>query len=224
MLGSLPAGAVAHLEVRVGSFVAAGAPLLSVWPATAEEETDDSDVNDAFAVGPERTMQEDLAFGIRQLVDIGLRALSPGMNDATTAYEVVVHLGAVLRTILVRDLPSPLQIDDRGTTLLRVHDFTHEDYVRRAFQQLRSNLAGQPGLVVALCNVLGVLTADLDAAGLADRTAPLREQARLAAEASASAGVLPEDEEQIRDTLTRYCLDRENPQGGAPVAVARRGH
>lgn len=230
LLRSLPPGALAHLAVRVGGFVAPGAPLVLVWPAQAGKDSDLQAVSGAFALGPERTMQQDLAFGIRQLVDIGLRALSPGVNDATTAYEVVVHLGAVLRVILLRDLPSPVQVDDRGTTVVRPHDFTHDDYVRRALDQLRINAAGQPGVMVALCNLLGTLVADMDAAGLGDRTGSLCEQAHLALEACAATDLPPADLQPIRDALDHHGLDRNHqsredssPQATDPRATDRRG-
>lgn len=118
LLAAIPAGSVVQLDVRVGVFVPADRPLCTVWPVPEDPTRVEALLREAIQLCPARTMQEDLAFGIRQLSDIALRALSPAVNDPTTAYEVIVHLGAILRQLLLRDLP-PITHLWTGRTMAR---------------------------------------------------------------------------------------------------------
>ena len=63
-------------------------------------------IGEASIIGVTRTMQQDIDFGLRQLNDIGLRALSPAVNDPTTAIEVILRVSSVLRPLLLADLPD----------------------------------------------------------------------------------------------------------------------
>ena len=58
-----------------------------------------------MAVGATRTMQQDVSYGLRQLADVALKALSPGINDPTTAQDAIFHSAAVLTELLHRDPP-----------------------------------------------------------------------------------------------------------------------
>lgn len=83
------------METRVGAYIHAGEPLFLVWPSAPPRSM--KGLGEAIEVSETRTMLQDVDFGIRQLVDIGLRALSPAVNDPTTAVEVVLRLGSLLR-------------------------------------------------------------------------------------------------------------------------------
>lgn len=82
-------------EVEAGTFVLPGTPLLVVFGVTAIPAKIADTIRDSFALGSERTQASDIGFGIRQLVDIALKALSPGINDTTTSVMVVNELGAI---------------------------------------------------------------------------------------------------------------------------------
>ncbi|HEV2811571.1 MAG TPA: DUF2254 domain-containing protein [Acidimicrobiales bacterium] len=191
LLDALPPGATVRVEVRVGSFVHAGRRLCTLW---AEDqpggEDPDKEIVKALAVGRVRTMQQDVAFGIRQLVDVALRALSAGVNDATTAYECIVHLGEVVFEILRRDLPPAVRHGEDGRCVLRPSEFTHDDYVGRAFDQIRTNAVSMPDLIL---RTLGSVATELEDRGLGDRIAPLARQARLVVAGATAQDALPED-------------------------------
>jgi uncharacterized membrane protein len=111
------------LTVGIGDFLVQGAPWVTVHarptpPRTPAVEplaagTDDDALagevvpSSAVRVGAERTMSQDPAFGFRQLVDIALRALSPSLNDPTTAIQVIDELHDLLRYLRDRPIPSP---------------------------------------------------------------------------------------------------------------------
>lgn len=199
LLAALPPGGTARVEVRAGMFVVEEQPLVAVWGGDGVEVDDLAErVRDAFAFGTNRTMQDDVVFGIRQIVDIALRALSPAINDPTTAYEVTVHLGAMLRDILTRDLPPRVIDGEDDRRVLRPHELTYADYVDHAFDQLRLSAARHPVAAINVLRTLGILIAALRDRGLADRAAPLEEQVRLTVEAVEKHDPLPHDRAKVK--------------------------
>ena len=107
------AGAVVSLRHRVGEFVAGGQPVATVW-RTSDRDPDLEAMARCFELGQARSIVQDPAFGFRQLVDIASRALSPGVNDPTTAAQAVDELHALLRTVAGRPDPSPCLRDEAG--------------------------------------------------------------------------------------------------------------
>lgn len=89
---------------RIGDFVPAGAPLLEVYGAGAADERVGRRLRGMIALGQERTIEQDPPFAIRIMVDIADLALSPAVNDPTTAVQVLDHLGEALRVIGTADL------------------------------------------------------------------------------------------------------------------------
>lgn len=203
LLEDTPAGSLVALAIRPGVFVVDEAEVLTVWPVPEDAERVEARIRDHVRVGRDRTMQQDLDLGIRQLVDVGIRALSPGVNDLTSAYEAVAHLGGVLRPLLLRDLPPEVVSDEQGRQLVRPHELTHADYIDRAFEQLRAAAARLPSIAVALLGTMGMLRAHLEEAGLTDRIERLARQAHLLVEGVAQAGVLPQDEDEVRRAYER---------------------
>lgn len=182
LLTGLPDGAVARLDTMVGGFVAVGSPLLTIWPATESGDVPSEKLGGTFSIGERRRARTDATFGIRQLVDVALRALSPGINDPTTANEVILNLMAILREVLVRDVPSRVLHTDSGGKLFLPQSWTRADWVRHAFAEIRVASATQPAVARTLIEALGALRDHLEAEGLPDRTEPLRREAELVVE------------------------------------------
>lgn len=107
--------AVVTIDRSVGEYVVAGQDILRVWWDGELSEEDRSLLIDAVGVRMERTMTQDVGFGLRQLVDIADRALSPGTNDPTTAVQAVHELHRVLRYLVTSSDPSPYIADDDAT-------------------------------------------------------------------------------------------------------------
>ncbi len=208
LLQALPPGSTARVDVRAGAFVVETQPLATLWLVGEEHRAQDPDavarrVSRAFAIGRSRTLQQDVDFGLRQLVDIGLRAMSPSVNDPTTAYEVLVNLRAVLRDILVRELPARVIRDDERRTIVRAPDLTHEDYVAHAFDQMRYAVAEWPVAAIMLLKQLEQLGELLVDAGHEDRAGLLVEQADLMVANVEDTEPLPRDLEKVRDAAER---------------------
>ena len=197
----LPPNGVAHVAVRVGQFVHPGRRLCTVWGETDDREGIERRMNRAFAVGISRTMQQDIGFGIRQIVDIALRALSPGINDPTTAHECIVHLGAISYEILRRDLPPAEVHGEDGRLVVLSEQPSHADLVDSAFDEIRQSAVSLPTLAAALVETLAEVSHDLAEDGIidGDRTEPLRRQAGLLVAGVEKASPLPEDAARVRD-------------------------
>ncbi|WP_299441357.1 DUF2254 domain-containing protein [uncultured Phycicoccus sp.] len=108
------AGVVVELLTRAGEVRHRGQELAVVHGAHADDEVVDA-VREAFGLGSERTLPQDPEFGLRQLVDIAERALSPGINDPTTAVQVLDELHRVLRVAAIRPDRSAYIVDGSGT-------------------------------------------------------------------------------------------------------------
>lgn len=119
------------------------------------------------------------------------------MGDSTTAYEVIVHLGLVLRELLLRDLPATTVDGPDGQRLLRPREHSLFDYVDLAMVRIRiADLEPDPSM--ALLDTMGMLARELDDAGLADRADYLREHAGLILEGIDQRDLLEWDKQRIR--------------------------
>jgi uncharacterized membrane protein len=126
---------VMELVPGVGGFVPRGAPLVRVLGNPGQLR--DSDVLSQISLGHERTMHQDPMFGLRQLVDIAERALSPGVNDPTTAVEVIDQIHDILRDTMFRQFPTGTHDDEEGTVRLVVPVVTWVDFLRLGVEEIR---------------------------------------------------------------------------------------
>ena len=113
--------AVIRVDREPGSSLVHGVPFATAWPVSVQSpitgeawEKLEAAANAAVTTGAERTNVQDVGFGFRQLVDVAARALSPGINDPTTAVHALGHLSALLCQLTHRH-PGPIQLtDDEG--------------------------------------------------------------------------------------------------------------
>lgn len=211
LLAALPEGGVAELSVRAGVFVVEGTALARVWADGADAQEEDvaraeHGVRAAVRLGTDPTMQQDLAFGIRRLVDIAERSLSAGVGDSTTAYEVVVHLGLVLRELLLRDPPATTVDGPEGRRLLRPREHSLFDYVDLALVRIRLADLGLPDTSMALLETIGMLVRELESAGLGDRADHLRKHAGLVLEGLEKRDLLEWDKRRVRHAAAEQGL------------------
>ena len=156
----------------VGDFVPEGATLFQIHGTCA---AGDEEIAACVALGRERTMHQDVAFGFRQLVDIAERALSPAINDPTTAVQCLDHIHDFLRRLAARGFPSGCYVDEQGVLRLAVVSATWEDYVSLAFDEVRQY--GNESVQVA--RRLRATLEDLLGFAPPERRAPLLRELRL---------------------------------------------
>jgi uncharacterized membrane protein len=146
----------------VGRHVIAGSPLAWAWAGTGDGERPlapdaGAELRQALAqsvrIGYERTLEQDVAFGIRQLADVASKALSPAINDPYTANQAVDHLGSILAALSLRQHGPQAVADAQGTVWLHVpaRDFAY--LVDLALGQVRRYGANEPRVVRALLRV-----------------------------------------------------------------------
>jgi uncharacterized membrane protein len=116
LIGDLAGVERLALLVRPGDFVSVESPLAELWPAEAAERCAGT-IRDAVEIGPERSLDQDLDFGLRQLTDTAVRAMSPAMNDPTTAVTCVGYLRSALTTLSGRALSTGVH-GARGITVI----------------------------------------------------------------------------------------------------------
>lgn len=147
---------VLRMEPRVGDYVLRGDPLVSAWiPIGGDAGVIREKVNRAFLVGPEKTLHQDVSRGVVELVDIAVKALSPGTNDPTTAMLAIDRLGEVVTRLGTRAAPSPVRTgkDHRIRFVARRREFAA--VVELAFGQVRHYGGDAPAVMIHLTEILG---------------------------------------------------------------------
>ena len=122
---------------EVGDFVPHGCVLVEFPRGAAISAQQRDQIRGAFVIDTERTLYQDPLFGIRQLVDIALKALSPAINDPTTAEYSLSHLGDVLGRLADRPFPSRVRLGPSGETRYHFSRPTWAAFVDAAFGQIR---------------------------------------------------------------------------------------
>jgi uncharacterized membrane protein len=148
-----------HVKVRVvrrvGQFVPEGTPLLMV---NKPERLSSEAVNAfraAFDLGPTRTLQQDVEFGVLQIVDIALKAISPAVNDPTTAIGCLDQLSRILIRFASREPPESLLYDLGGVARVSVQWMDFERLLDSAFEQIRMYSRSDVAVSLRLLRALG---------------------------------------------------------------------
>lgn len=148
---------VVRLLCRAGHFVVAGAPVARVRDAPGDPDAFAQGVCAAIVFGDKRTNAEDPEFALQAIVEIGLRALSPGVNDPYTALTCVDRLGAALARVLAGRLPRHVHCDADGELRLHVEPVTLAGLFNSAFNELRQAAAGNVAVLIRLIETLAEL-------------------------------------------------------------------
>ena len=144
------AGVVVRLLVRPDDYVLPGAPIALVEPPAGHAG---EAIRRATSLGEQRVSRADLEFPIRQLVEIAVRALSPGINDPHTAMSVLDRMGAALCDLVPRHLPDGSTCRD-GRVVLTRPTIDYDGLVDAMFLLVRQNAAGSAAVLIRLLEVL----------------------------------------------------------------------
>jgi len=148
---------VVRLERRPGDYVVAGCALALVWPGTRVTDRLTDQVRSLLVLGHQRTLDQDIEFGVNQLVEIAVRALSPGLNDPFTAMTCVDHLGSALCRLASRDIPSPYCRDRQNQLRVIAPGNTFEGFVDAAFDQIRQFSRSSVAVTIRLLETIAVV-------------------------------------------------------------------
>jgi uncharacterized membrane protein len=195
---SAEADVVVRLDRRPGHYVLARDILAHVWPGVRLDDTLTQQLRDAFVLGPQRTPAQDVEFSIHQLVEIAVRALSPGVNDPFTAIRCVDRLGSALCHLAEREMPAPYRSDPEGKLRLVAHPTTFPRLVAASFDQIRQASRSNAALTIRLLEVIAGIA---DCARRPEDLAALRRHAEMIERGSREA--LPEENDRA-DASERY--------------------
>jgi uncharacterized membrane protein len=154
--------AVVRLEHSVGEYVIEGTPLLATalreptgagGPLLKDSADPDAELTDACEIGAHRTIDEDASFGIQQIVDIANKALSPGVNDATTAVNAIDTLSAILIRLGQRRIGPPSRLAENVERLI-VPGHSYEDLVSLSLDELRRSASADVGVSIHLMRIV----------------------------------------------------------------------
>jgi uncharacterized membrane protein len=208
LFGLVPEGGTVRLETSVGRYAVRGTPFCTLWPVPNDPAGADRGARQAARIGPNRTLNEDAGYGVRQLADVALKALSTGVNDPTTAQDAIFQMAGVLREMFARPLPPRVVHDTKGRRVVHSEPVTDDELVSLAYDEIRRQSASMPTMCVYLLESLHLLCQALEAQGEPERAVPLRAQAVLVLAGCEQAGALPTDEMAVRDFFERRFGDR----------------
>lgn len=193
-----------------GQFVTEGETLAEIRSAEALDDESLSTFCNAWSFSTERTLENDPGYGLRQLVDVALKALSPGVNETTTGVMCVNWIGVILVRMSGRRMPPRTRSSDK---CLRVVTNAPglSDFIRLGFVQIRQNASGN---VAVLKRQLEVLLTLATGAGARVCREAITEQAD-AIESMLDPGIpWPPDRQDLENLLeaVRDAVDRDNPK------------
>jgi len=212
-------GAHAHVRVCPGDFVTENQAILAVWPTNDLPEDAVEPLRRACHVAKARDLRQDAAYGIRQLADVALKALSPGINDPTTAATCVSYLRAVLEEIAGRASPSDVRLDPESGIALVVRRFTFDELVSDAFDEVARYSADNARVTVAVLDALAGVAGVAVRAQAYERTTVILQVGRAAAEAALTEARTERDQAAVQRALERL----EGVAGGTAPAPGGKG-
>ncbi|MCB1216447.1 DUF2254 domain-containing protein [bacterium] len=173
--------AVVRLLLRPGQYAARGSRLAVLDCPEDKREQMEKAVQAALSLDYQPSSAQDVEHGMRQLVEVALRALSPGVNEPFTAVHCLDRLGSALCLLAGRDLPAERlrYMDGQLRLILPAADFG--ELCSLAFDQIRLNLRGDLRLCLHMLATLGLVLDAVDAAG---RREVLRQHVRLVRQAA----------------------------------------
>ncbi|NJR57462.1 MAG: DUF2254 domain-containing protein [Cyanobacteria bacterium CRU_2_1] len=146
-----------RVQQRPGRFVVQGSELVRVFPEEQANKQLTAQINDAFVFGSQRTEQQDIEFSIDQLVEIAVRALSPGINDPFTAIRCIDQLNAALCHFAQREIPSPYRYDDHDQLRVIAEPIAFADVTDAAFNQIRQYGQSSVAVTMRLLEAIAVI-------------------------------------------------------------------
>jgi len=145
--------ALVEIKVSPGDYVLKGQVLAYVWLLDAKDDFLGT-MGKSFVIGAARTTRQDSRFAVQQLVEVALRALSPGVNDPFTAIACIDLLASALATLAQRQIPSPYRLDNNGQLRVIANPDSFAGIAQSAFAQIRH--FGRENATVTCCLLDGI--------------------------------------------------------------------
>ncbi|MEP6822700.1 MAG: DUF2254 domain-containing protein [Chthoniobacterales bacterium] len=185
-----------RLYRRPGDFVAEGSLLVEVWPKAKASVKLSGELRATFLLGRHRTPTQDLEYSIDQLVEVAVRALSPGINDPFTAMTCIEWLGVALLQVSGRKIPSAQRFDDDGKlrVIADVTDFA--GIAAACLNQIRQYGSASVAVTIRLLDMLERVASEIRSA---EQRAVLAEHARKIRDDGVSHATNEQDQREIEE-------------------------
>ncbi len=203
---------IVWMDHGIGEFVVQNTTLASLALEEPPDEATIDALQATFSISRHRMVDQDAAFGIRQIVDIALKALSPGINDTTTAIMCVDYLTSIMARIAQRQIPSSHRYEE-GELRVIAKGPSFESLLAESFDQIRSNAKGD---VAIMSRILGAFQTLASLTSNASRRLAIGEQVQWIAELAECSLESAHDRARIDTRLegVRKALEAE-PASGA---------
>ncbi|MDY7219078.1 DUF2254 domain-containing protein [Denitrificimonas sp. JX-1] len=196
--------ALVRMEHGVGSFVVKGAPLVSLALTDGPPKDAERSLNAAFSVGRYRVLELDPAFGIRQIVDIALKALSPGINDTSTGIICVDYLSAIMARLAGRQFPPVHHYQDDTLRVIAIAP-SFESLLLEAFEQIRGSAEDNIAILLRMLNAIAAIASitkkNSHISALDDQQRRIAELVERCFESSYDRALLKQRLEKVREVL-----------------------
>jgi uncharacterized membrane protein len=190
---------IVRMEHGIGDFVVLNTLLASLALEDPPDQETIAALQATFSISSHRTVEQDAAFGIRQIVDVALKALSPGVIDTTTAVTCVDYLTAILARIAPRQIPSSRRYQE-GELRVIAKGASFESLLAESFDQIRSLAKGD---VVIMSRMLDAFQTLAGLTGNPARRRSLREQVQWIAELAERTVEFAHDRARIDTRMAR---------------------
>jgi uncharacterized membrane protein len=208
-----------------GDFVSEGQPVARIWPEAALDRSLARALRRSLLVGRQRTTEQDIAHGLGQVVEVGVRALSPGINDPFTAMTCIDWLADAVRRLAPGRPCAPWRQDEAGVPRLRAPEPDFSELIRAAFDPLRAYGRSSASVTLHLVDTLAALAPELHSEG--QRAALLRQVRLVAQDGTAPVSLAAREEVTVHcqravhalgGALTPHPADVEEPEGATGPA------
>jgi len=147
---------ILRMEHGIGAFVVQDTTLASLALTYPPDQETIAAINGAYSIGRHRTAEQDPAFGIRQIVDMALKALSPGLNDTSTAVMCVDYLAEIIARMACRQLPPSHRYEGETLRVIAIVP-TFEGMLAESFDQIRGSAAGNVAIMMRMLGAIGTI-------------------------------------------------------------------
>jgi uncharacterized membrane protein len=154
-------GLIIKMEKQIGDYVDEESILFTYWESNSGDLVETAYIQ-FFEIGYQRSNEQDIEFGIQKLSEIGLRAISPAINDPNTAITCIHRLGKILARLGRMNIATPQYYDDEKNLRLIVLQKSFEDYLYTSFYQLRQYSTGDISVIGATIDAFIIIAENND--------------------------------------------------------------
>lgn len=146
-----------QIHFKAGHYLVEEEDGVRIFPANNINDEIKKNIKSAFIIGNTRTPTQDIEYSVRHLVEIALRALSPGINDSFTAVSVINELSAALSRLFKRNVPSEWIMDEKEKIRIWARQTDESDLIFSALDSIRHNAKDHPNIILHILEKLKVL-------------------------------------------------------------------